>query len=209
MEIKTEISNYYDLKSQLWGSNVEYELKQVEEWGMEEDFFTHIESIFSDDIYDITSINDYIAYEFSAMKWIRETKTLDDIDSLEELKEYAEDEEKAVIDTAIENNYDEYLWEYMQDNYAGETLQTVLDEISSLEPNDYIYFDNINNLSEFISHVNNNESVMEVIDAIKKANLTDEYWNRLEEECKGVGMTLTNVVADIESLDIDELIESL
>ena len=209
MEIKTEISNYYDLKSQLWGSNVEYELKQVEEWGMEEEFFTHIEDIFSDAVYDITTINDYIAYEFSATKWIRETKTLDDIDSLEELEEYAEDEEKTVIDTAIENNYDEYLWEYIQDNYAGETLQTVLDEISYLEPNDYIYFDNINNLSEFISHVNNNESVMKVIDAVKKANLTDEYWNRLEEECKGVGMTLTNVIADIESLDIDELIESL
>ena len=206
MEIKTEISNYYDLKSQLWGSNVEYELKQVEEWGMEDEFFAHIESIFSDDIYDITSINDYISYNFSFMEWVREYKTLDDIDSLEELEEYAEGDAYDVISNATNNNE---LWEYIQDNYAGETLQTVLDEISSLEPNDYIYFDNINNLSEFISHVNNNESVMKVIDAMKKANLTDEYWNRLEEECKGVGMTLTNVIADIESLDVDELIESL
>ena len=210
MEIKTEISNYYDLKSQLWGSNVEYELKQVEEWGMEEEFFAHIESIFSDDVYDITSINDYVAYEFSAMKWIRETKTLDDIDSLEELEEYAEDEEKAVIDTAIENNHDEYLWEYIQDNYnERNNLSDVLEEISYLEPNDYIYFDNINSLTEFINFTKDNDTVMEVIDAVKKANLTDEYWNRLEEECKGVGMTLTNVIDDIESLDIDELIESL
>lgn len=206
MEIKTEINNYYDLKEQLWGSNVEYELKQVEDWGMEEEFFAYIESIFSDDIYDITSINDYIAYEFSAMKWIIETKTLDDIDSLEELEEYAEGDAYDVISNASDNND---LWEYIQDNYAGETLQTVLDEISSLEPNDYIYFDNINTLSEFINHVKDNESVMKVIDAVKKANLTDEYWNRLEEECKGVGMTLTNVIDDIESLDVDELIESL
>ena len=206
MEIKTEINNYYDLKEQLWGSNVEYELKQVEDWGMEEEFFAYIESVFSDDIYDITSINDYIAYEFSAMKWIIETKTLDDINSLEELEEYAEGDAYDVISNAVDNSD---LWEYIQDNYAGETLSNVLGEIAILEPNDYIYFDNINTLSEFISHVKDNESVMKVIDAVKKANLTDEYWNRLEEECKGVGMTLTNVVDDIESLDIDELIESL
>lgn len=206
MEIKTEISNYYDLKEQLWGSNVEYELKQVEDWGMKEEFFAYIESVFSDDIYDITSINDYIAYEFSAMKWIIETKTLDDINSLEELEEYAEGDAYDVISNAVDNSD---LWEYIQDNYAGETLQTVLDEISSLEPNDYIYFDNINTLSEFINHVKDNESVMKVIDAVKKANLTDEYWNRLEEECKGIGYTITNVVDDIECVDIDELIESL
>ena len=206
MEIKTEINNYYDLKEQLWGSKVEHELKQVEDWGMEEEFFAYIESVFSDDIYDITAINDYVAYEYSFIKWIRETKTLDDIDSLEELEEYAEGDAYDVISNAIDNND---LWEYIQDNYAGETLSNVLGEIAILEPNDYIYFDNINTLSEFINHVKDNESVMKVIDAVKKANLTDEYWNRLEEECKGVGMTLTNVVDDIESLDIDELIESL
>ena len=206
MEIKTEINNYYDLKEQLWGSNVEYELKQVEDWGMEEEFFAYIESVFSDDIYDITAINDYVAYEYSFIKWIRETKTLDDIDSLEELEEYAEGDAYDVISNAVDNSD---LWEYIQDNYAGETLSNVLGEIAILEPNDYIYFDKINTLSEFISHVKDNESVMKVIDAVKKANLTDEYWNRLEEECKGVGMTLTNVVDDIESLDIDELIESL
>ena len=49
----------------------------------------------------------------------------------------------------------------------------------------------------------------EVINAIKKKDLLDEYWNRLETECKGIGYTITNVIDDIESLDVEDLIESL
>ena len=209
MEIKTEISNYYELKEQLWGSNVEYELKQVEDYNMQEEFFSHIEGLFCEDVVDITTINDYISYDFSFMEWIREYKALDDIDSLEELKEYAEGDAYDVIDNAINSNYADELWDYISDGYMGDNLATIIDEISSLEPNDYIGLDCIQSLSEFIELTKDNDTVMEVINAIKEANLTDEYWNRLEEECKGINYTIANVVDDIESLDIDELIESL
>lgn len=207
IEIKTEISNYYELKEQLWGSNVEYELKQVENFGMEDEFFSHIEELFGDTTYDITTINDYIAYDYSFIEWVSDNKTLDDIDSLEELKEYANNSD--VYSVLDNTSYKKDLWQYLQDNYAGETLSTVFDELTSLEPNDYISFDNVESLTEFIEHTKDNDIVMEVINAIKEANLTDEYWNRLEEECKGINYTVANVVEDIECVDIDELIESL
>ena len=91
----------------------------------------------------------------------------------------------------------------------GDNLATIIEEISSLEPNDYIGFDCIQSLSEFIELTKDNDTVMKVINIIKEANLIDEYWNRLEEECKGINYTVANVVDDIESLDVDELIESL
>lgn len=210
IEIKTEISNYYELKEQLWGSNVAYELDKIENWGMENEFFSYIEELFGDTIYDITTINDYVAYEFSASEWIIEYKTLDDVESLEELKEYATNSDVYdVLDTAINSDYADDLWEYITESYMGDSLSTVFDELTSLEPNDYISFDNIKSLTEFIKLVEDNDIVMEVINAIKEANLIDEYWNKLEEECKGINYTVANVVDDIESLDVDELIESL
>ena len=197
------LENLLEIASDLY-YDAEDTIKEIIENGQGEKLWNILQEQFTHEF-----LQEVFEFIESDLDWVRETKTLDDIDSLEELGEYAEDEEKEVIDDATEHNYDNYLWEYIQDNYAGENLSDVLDEISSLEPNDYIYFDNINSLTEFINFTKDNDTVMEVIDAVKKTNLTDEYWNRLEEECKGVGMTLTNVIDDIESSDVDELIESL
>ena len=168
LEVKQEINNYFELKELLWGDNVRFKLKQVENCDMAEEFFSHIEELFSEDIVDITAVNDYIAYEFSFMDWLREGKTIDDIDSLEDLLEYAEGEAYEVIEKALKYANANDLWEYIQDDCAGDTLDIVFDNISSLEPNDYIQFDSIKSLSEFIDLAKDNEIVMEVINAIKK-----------------------------------------
>jgi hypothetical protein len=206
LEVKQEM-NFDDLKNNCWSGAVDT-LEAIEKAGLEDVFMDYLEQIFCEETPTMTEVNDVIWFDgYINNDFINENKTLDDVDSLEELKEYASNSD--VYSVLDNTSYKEDLWQYLQDNYAGETLSTVFDELTSLEPNDYISFDSIKSLSEFIELTKDNDTVMEVIDAIKEANLTDEYWNRLEEECKGIGYTITNVVDDIESLDIDELIESL
>ena len=206
LEVKQEMS-FEDLKNNCWSGAVDT-LEAIEKAGLEDVFMDYLEQVFCEETPTITEVNDILWFDdYINNDFINENKTLDDIDSLEELKEYASNSD--VYSVLDNTNYKEDLWQYLQDNYAGETLSTVFDELTSLEPNDYISFDNIKSLSEFIELTKDNDTVMEVINAIKEANLTDEYWNRLEEECKGIGYTITDVVDDIECVDIDELIESL
>lgn len=206
LEVKQEMS-FDDLKNNCWSGAVDT-LEAIEKAGLEDVFMDYLEQIFCDETPTMTDVNDVLWFDdYINNDFINENKTLDDIDSLEELKEYANNSD--VYSVLDNTSYKEDLWQYLQDNYAGETLSTVFDELTSLEPNDYISFDNVESLTEFIGHTKDNDIVMEVINAIKEANLTDEYWNRLEEECKGIGYTITNVVDDIECVDIDELIESL
>ena len=206
LEVKQEMS-FEDLKNNCWSGAVDT-LEAIEKAGLEDVFMDYLEQVFCEETPTITEVNDILWFDdYINNDFINENKTLDDIDSLEELKEYASNSD--VYSVLDNTNYKEDLWQYLQDNYAGETLSTVFDELTSLEPNDYISFDNIKSLSEFIELTKDNDTVMEVINAIKEANLTDEYWNRLEKECKGIGYTITDVVDDIECVDIDELIESL
>ena len=208
LEVKQEMS-FEDLKNNCWSGAVDT-LEAIEKAGLEDVFMDYLEQVFCEETPTITEVNDILWFDdYINNDFINENKTLDDIDSLEELKEYAEGDAYDVIDNAINSNYADELWDYISDSYMGDNLATIIEEISSLEPNDYISFDNIKSLSEFIELTKDNDTVMEVINAIKEANLTDEYWNRLEKECKGIGYTITDVVDDIECVDIDELIESL
>lgn len=206
LEVKQEMS-FEDLKNNCWSGAIST-LEAVEKAGLENTLMSYLEEIFCDETPTMTEVNDVLWFDdYINNDFINEHKSLDDIDSLEELKEYATNSN--VYDVLDNTSYKEDLWQYLQDNYAGKPLVNVFDELTSLEPNDYISFDNVESLTEFIELTKDNDTVMEVINAIKEANLIDEYWNRLEEECKGIGYTITNVVDDIESLDVDELIESL
>lgn len=206
LEVKQEMS-FEDLKNNCWSGATDT-LEAIEKAGLEDVLMDYLAQIFCEETPTISEVNDVLWFdEYINNEFINEHKSLDDIDSLEELKEYATNSD--VYDVLDNTSYKEDLWQYLQDNYAGEPLVNVFDELTSLEPNDYISFDNVESLTEFIEHTKDNDIVMEVINAIKEANLTDEYWNRLEEECKGIGYTITNVVDDIESLDVNELIESL
>lgn len=206
LEVKQEMS-FEDLKNNCWSGATDT-LEAIEKAGLEDVLMDYLAQIFCEETPTMSEVNDVLWFDdYINNEFINEHKSLDDIESLEELKEYANNSD--VYSVLDNTSYKEDLWQYLQDNYAGETLSTVFDELTSLEPNDYISFDSIKSLSEFIELTKDNDTVMEVIDAIKEANLIDEYWNRLEEECKGIGYTITNVVDDIESLDVDELIESL
>lgn len=209
LEVKQEMS-FEDLKNNCWSGAVDT-LEAIEKAGLEDVFMDYLEQVFCEETPTMTDVNDVIWFDdYINNDFINENKTLDDVESLEELKEYASNSDVYdVLDTAINSDYANDLWEYITESYMGDSLTTVFDELTSLEPNDYISFDSIKSLSEFIELTKDNDTVMEVIDAIKEANLTDEYWNRLEEECKGINYTVANVVEDIESLDVDELIESL
>lgn len=206
LEVKQEMS-FEDLKNNCWSGATDT-LEAIEKAGLEDVLMDYLAQIFCEETPTISEVNDVLWFdECINNEFINEHKSLDDIESLEELKEYATNSD--VYDILDNTSYKEDLWQYLQDNYAGEPLVNVFDELTSLEPNDYISFDNVESLTEFIELTKDNDIVMEVINAIKEANLIDEYWNRLEEECKGIGYTITNVVDDIESLDVDELIESL
>lgn len=212
MEIEVQVSmSFDDLKKNCWSGAIK-NLEEIEEAGLEDELMSHLADIFYEETTPtLTAINDYLRFDdYINNDFINEHTTLDDIDSLEELKEYVSNSDVYdVLDTAINSDYADELWDYISDGYMGDSLATIIKEISSLEPNDYIGLDCIQSLDEFINLVKDNDTVMEVINAIKKANLTDEYWNKLEEECKGINYTIANVVDDIESLDVDELIESL
>lgn len=207
MYVKVEVNDYWALKDMLWGSNCEYTCNKIEEAGLTDEFFDHIEELFSDDTYETVSINDYIAYEFDETEFIEEHMTLNDVGSLEELKGYMEDDARITIDEAIENGNDKFLWEYLQDNFSGDSLKEVADELNNLKAIDYVPFDSVKSLDDLIEFAkeNNNHTVLDIIDEVKELNLTEEFWERLEEEYKGVNYTVKNTLEDLEEFEIDSL----
>ena len=140
LEVKQEMS-FDDLKSNCWSGAVDT-LEAIEKAGLESIFMDYLEQVFCEETPTLTDVNDVLWFDdYINNDFINENKTLDDIDSLEELKEYASNSD--VYDVLDNTNYKEDLWQYLQDNYAGEPLVNVFNELTSLEPNDYISFDSI------------------------------------------------------------------
>jgi hypothetical protein len=61
MQVKVEINNYYALKDMCWCN--EENFNKIERYGLEDEFFAYIDSLFEDDIYADTTINDAIIFD--------------------------------------------------------------------------------------------------------------------------------------------------
>lgn len=132
MFVKTEITNYDQLKAMCWCN--EENFAQIERYGLEDEFFAYIDSIFEDDTYEDITINDTIRFDENIGAFIGEHYSFDDVESLEELLNLAKDlyyDAEDTIEEIIENGQDEKLWNILQEQFTDESLQEVFEFIES------------------------------------------------------------------------------
>ena len=132
MYVKVEINNYDALKEMCWCN--EENFNKIERYGLEDEFFDYIESIFSDSIYEDTTINDTIRFDENIEAFIGERYSFDDVESLEELLDIAKDlyyDAEDTIKEIIENGQGEKLWNILQEQFTDEPLQEVFEFIES------------------------------------------------------------------------------
>ena len=132
MYVKVEINNYDALKDMCWCN--EYAFNKIERYGLEDEFFDYIDSIFEDDIYEDTAINDTIRFDENIEAFIGEHYSFDNVESLEELLDIAKDlyyDAEDTIKEIIENGQGEKLWNILQEQFTDEFLQEVFEFIES------------------------------------------------------------------------------
>ena len=137
-EVKVEINNEYALEGLLWGQGLST-FKAISKEGLDDELMEHLEMLFCEcgEIPDIGTINDYLAYEFNEYKFIAEHVNLCDIDDIYTLKQYAYDldyrDTYDVILDAVNNNKEEYLWNYILDNFSEYNLHDLFTELDGID----------------------------------------------------------------------------
>lgn len=132
MYVKVEINNYDALKDMCWCNGENF--NKIERYGLEDEFFDYIESIFSDNVYEDTIINDTIRFDENIEAFIGERYSFSDVESLEELLDIAKDlyyDAEDTIKEIIENGQGEKLWNILQEQFLNESLQEVFEFIES------------------------------------------------------------------------------
>ena len=139
-----EVNTFDNLLDNSWGQAIDT-LKMVDKYGLQEEFMEHMEELFGDyceEPYTDTQINDYIAYEFDEYEWITEHISVDDLESLDELEDYASQLDYIGALTTIRDfareNKEELLWQYIQNNYTncGCSLEECFEELADLSVDD-------------------------------------------------------------------------
>lgn len=142
-EVKMEINNKYALEELLWGQGLGT-FKEISREGLADELMEHLEMLFCEcgEIPDIGTINDYIAYELDEYKFIAEHINFCDIDDIDNLKLYAYDldyrDAYDVISDAINNDKEEYLWNYILDNFSEYNLHDLFNELDCIDLADII-----------------------------------------------------------------------
>ena len=207
MEIKMDMS-FEDLKNNCWSGAIST-LEAIEKAGLEDELMDYLDDIYyNDNTPTMTEVNDLLWFdEYINNDFINEYLTLDDIDSLEELKEYSTDYSIDIIDHAIKNNRGNELWKYMQDNLEGESLKDIFDTLEDLTEDIYLPAEYAKSLEELVKFANetNNDTVLDVIAEVKEIGKEKELWKKIVEEYHGTNYTLMELFIDLESLDIEEL----
>ena len=137
-EVKVEINNEYAIEELLWGQGLDT-FKVIRREGLVDELMEHLEMLFCEcgEIPDIGTINDYIAYELDENKFIAEHVKFYDIDDIDNLKLYAYDLDyrdayDAILD-AINNDKEEYLWNYILDNFSEYNLHDLFNELDCID----------------------------------------------------------------------------
>ena len=134
-EVKVNVNNEYELEGLLWGQGLST-FKTISKEGLDDELMEHLEMMFCEcgEIPYIGTINDYIAYELDENKFIAERVNFCDVDDIYTLKQYAYD---AILD-AINNDKEEYLWNYILDNFSEYNLHDLFNELDSIDLDDII-----------------------------------------------------------------------
>lgn len=142
MKMVVEVNTFDNLLDNSWGQAIDT-LKMIDRYGLQEEFMEHMEELFGDyceEPYTDTQINDYIAYEFDEYKWIAEHISVDDIEDLDELEDYAKNlcfsDVVSTIWESIISNKEEPLWNYIRNNYDHYSLKEVFEELETLDLDD-------------------------------------------------------------------------
>ena len=142
-EVKMEINNKYSLEELLWGQGLST-FKEISREGLADELMNHLEMLFCEcgEIPDIGTINDYIAYELDENKFIAEHVNFCDIDDIDNLKLYAYDldyrDAYDIINEAIDKDKEEYLWNYILDNFSEYNLHDLFNELDCIDLADII-----------------------------------------------------------------------
>ena len=142
-EVKVEINNEYKLEGLLWGQGLST-FKEISKKGLDDELMKHLEMMFCecDEIPDIGTINDYIAYELDENKFIAEHIDFCDVDDIYTLKQYAYDldyrDAYDIILDAINNDKEEYLWNYILDNFSEYNLHDLFNEFDCIDLDEII-----------------------------------------------------------------------
>ena len=206
IEVKHEMS-FDDLKNNCWSGAIAT-LESIEDADLEEVLMLYLNDIYCDRIPDMTEVNDLLWFdEYINNDFINEHLTLDDIDSLEELKKYSTVYSIDIIDNAIKNKRDKELWKYLQDNLEGETLKDIFDTLEDLTEDIYLPAEDAKSLDELVKFAKetNNTDVIDIVNKVKEIGKEKELWNKIVEEYHNTGYTLMEVFIDLENLDIEEL----
>lgn len=132
MYVKVDVNNYDALKNMCWCN--EENFNKIERYGLEDEFFDYVEELFSDGIYEDTTINDAIRFDENIEAFIGERYSFDDVESLENLLEIAKDlyyDAEDTIKEIIENGQGEKLWNILQEQFTDESIQEVFEFIES------------------------------------------------------------------------------
>lgn len=208
IEVKHDMS-FEDLKNNCWSGAIST-LEAIEKAGLEDALMDYLDDIYyNDNTPTMTEVNDLLWFdEYINNDFINEHLTLDDIDSLEELKEYSDNYNvDMTINNTIENKRDKELWKYLQDNLYGESLKDIFETLEDLTEDIYLPAEYAKSLEELVKFANetNNDTVLDVIAEVKEIGKEKELWKRIVEEYHNKNYTLMELFVDLESLDIEEL----
>lgn len=201
MEIKMYMS-FDNLKEHCWSGAIR-NLEEIEEAGLEDELMFHLEEVFCDETPTITQVNDYLW--FDASDFVLEHLTMDNINSLEELKGYSDIiEADNTIDEAIKNGHEDYLLSYLQENYGGDSLREVIDGVANLEKEVYLPASIITCFDDFAKYTDD-EECLDILKEVSNTRLEKEFYDRFKSEYIDCGSMLLNFLADLPYFDIEEL----
>lgn len=140
MIMQVEINSFDELMEHSWSGALD-NLKMIDKYGLQDEFMGYLEEMFYDSTPTDTEINDTIWFmeQPTVEEWIAEHISVDDVDDMDELEQYAEDlcftEAKATITDFKCADKEELLWQYIQNNYAncGCSLMEVMQELDGFE----------------------------------------------------------------------------
>lgn len=191
--------SFDDLKENCWSGAIQT-LEEIEKAGLEDELMSHLADIFYEETTPtLTAINDYLW--FDASDFVLEHLSMDDIDSLDELKEYSDIiEADDTINEAIKNGHEDYLLSYLQENYEGDNLREVIDGVANLEKEVYLPASIITCFDDFAKYTDD-----DILKEVSNAGLEKEFYDRFKSEYVDCDSTLLSFLADLPYFDIEEL----
>lgn len=137
MEIRVDIDFEYLLENS-WSGALD-NLKMIDKYDLGEEFMSYLEEMFYDATPTDTEINDAIWFmeNPTVEEWIAEHISVDDINDLDELEDYANNLCFADVVSTIRdftaNNKEEILWNYIRNSCDHYSLKEVFDDLESLD----------------------------------------------------------------------------